>query len=85
MFNAYPNEPSVHFTKDETNIKQGRGKKSRSGQTTSYSDAIDSHDLVESIKEGTGTSLRNEDKTAYSKNFLDIYNGFQMQITYNII
>ena len=37
-----------------------------------YSDAVDSHDLVESIKEGTGTSVRNEDKTAYSKNFLDI-------------
>ena len=37
-----------------------------------YSVAVDSRDLVESIKEGTGTPVRNEDKTAYSKNFLDI-------------
>jgi hypothetical protein len=50
-----------------------------------YSDAVDSHDLVESTKEGTGTSVRNEEKTAYSKNFLDIKNGSQIQITYNII
>jgi hypothetical protein len=42
-----------------------------------YSDANDSHDLVEWIKEGTGTSIRNEDKIAYSKNFMHIYNGFK--------
>jgi hypothetical protein len=79
------NELPVHSIKDEEILSKDEVRKANLVRQLPYSDAIDSHDLVESIKDGTGTSVRNEDKIAYSKNFLDIYNGFQMHITYSII
>ena len=72
MFKASPKWATSELIQRWRILKQDRGKKSQSGQTTSLQWRCDSHDLVESIKEATGTSVRNEDKTAYSKNFLDI-------------